>query len=207
VRRIFLLSPASCGGKRADLLLNERGRFDLALRVQARPGAPLGEVFAFLSGLYFRGKLAYAQAFASPPARLPGALVITTSRGLMLPEQPVTLADLREFAAVDLHHANAAYRGPLERDTRLVAQAIGARCEVVLLGSVASDKYVAVLSDVFGARLRFPSAFVGRGDMSRGGLMLRCVRERRELDYVAVAGAVRHGARPPRLPRLSGSAG
>jgi hypothetical protein len=207
VRRIFLLSPASCGGKRADLVLNERARFDLALRVQARTGAPLGEVFAFLSGLYFRGKLAYARAFARPPARLPGVLVITTSRGLMLAEQPVTLADLREFAAVDLHHANAAYRGPLERDARLVAQTIGARCEVVLLGSVASDKYVAVLSDVFGARLRFPSAFVGRGDMSRGGLMLRCVRERRELDYVPVVGAVRHGARPPRLPRLTGSAG
>jgi hypothetical protein len=202
VRRIFLLSPASCGGKRADLLLNERGRFDLAQRVQARPGAPLGEVFAFLSGLYFRGKLAYGRAFARPPGRLPGTLVITTSRGLMLPEEPVTLGDLREFAAVDLHHTNAAYRAPLERDTRLVAEAIGARCEVVLLGSVASDKYVAVLSEVFGARLRFPAAFVGRGDMSRGGLMLRCVRERRELDYVPVAGAIRHGARPPRLPRL-----
>jgi hypothetical protein len=200
VRRIFLLSPASCGGKRADLLLNERAGFDLAQRVQARPGAPLGEVFAFLSGLYFRGKLAYGRAFARPPARLPGTLVITTSRGLMLPEEPVTLADLREFAAVDVHHTNAAYRAPLERDTRLVAEAVGARCEVVLLGSVARDKYVAVLGEVFGARLRFP-AFVGRGDMSRGGLMLRACASGAS-SITSGRGAIRHGARPPRLPRL-----
>jgi len=43
--------------------------------------------------------------------------------------------------------------------------------------------------------------FVGRGDMSRGGLLLRSVRYEVELDYVPVAGAVRHGPRPPRLER------
>jgi hypothetical protein len=201
VRRIFLLSPASCSGKRAELLFNPRTSFDLALRVRARTGAPLGEVFAFLSGLYFRGKLTYARAFARPPLRLPGALVITPSRGLYAPEQSVTLADLEEFAAVAVRRANPAYRAPLERDARRLAGAIGARCEVVLLGSVASDRYVEILADLFGARLRFPATFVGRGDMSRGGLMLRCVRERRELEYVPLAGAARHGARPPRLSR------
>ncbi|HEU4438341.1 MAG TPA: hypothetical protein VFT36_03785, partial [Methylomirabilota bacterium] len=65
----------------------------------------------------------------------------------------------------------------------------------------ASDKYVGVLLEVFGERLTFPAAFVGRGDMSRGGLLLRCVRAGRELQYVPVAGAVRHGPRPARLAR------
>jgi len=201
VHRVFLLSPASCSGKRAELLLSGRARFDLALRVRDAGGAPLGEVFTFLSGLYFRGKLAYASAFARPPARLRGVFVITTSRGLVLPEQPITLDDLREFAAIDLHAANARYRTPLARDAAWVAGRLGPSAEAVLLGSVASAKYVDVLADVLGARLRFPLDFVGRGDMSRGGLMLRCVRAGHELAYVPLAGTPRHGARPPRLPR------
>jgi hypothetical protein len=72
---------------------------------------------------------------------------------------------------------------------------------VVLLGSVASDKYISVLLSIFGERLLFPEAFVGRGDMSRGGLLLRCVRAGLELDYVPILGARLHGERPPRLPR------
>ena len=39
--------------------------------------------------------------------------------------------------------------------------------------------------------------------MSRGGLLLRCVTADVELPYVPLRGAVRHGARPPRLPRTS----
>src|SRR5438270_1706544 len=68
-RRIFLLSPASCGGKRAALLFNERAEFTVARRIRSEEGAPLGEVFSFLSGLYFRGKLNYARAFENPPPR------------------------------------------------------------------------------------------------------------------------------------------
>ena len=76
--------------------------------------------------------------------------------------------------------------------------------EVVLLGSIASAKYVDLLTAVLGPRLLFPSDFVGRGDMSRGGLMLRCVQERRELPYVPLVGAQRRGSRPARLPPLAG---
>ncbi len=202
MHRIFLLSPAACSGKRADLLLSERAGSVLALRLRAPGGVPVGEVFAFLSGLYFRGKLTYARAFARPPAGLPGVFVITTTRGLVLPEQPVRVGDLREFANVDLRATNPRYREPLARDAEWIAARLTRRCEVVLLGSVATDKYVEVLGAVLGDRLHFPIAFVGRGDMSRGGLLLRSVRGRRELDYVPVAGAPRHGARPPRLPRL-----
>ena len=197
--RVFLLSPASCGGKRAGLLFNERATFSLATRLRTDEGASLGEVFSFLSGLYFRGKLAYASAFARPPKRAPGAMIITSSRGLLPPSTPVRLADLREFADVPIDRTEPRYTEPLLRDARAVARKVGARAEVVLLGSVASDKYVSVIGEVFGPRLLFPADFVGRGDMSRGGLMLRCVREERELEYIPVAGATRRGARPPRL--------
>jgi hypothetical protein len=70
---------------------------------------------------------------------------------------------------------------------------------VVLLSSIASAKYVEVLRPLFGERLMFPAAFVGRGDMSRGGLLLRCVDAGTELEYTSVEGAVRRGRRPPRL--------
>jgi hypothetical protein len=100
--------------------------------------------------------------------------------------------------------ANAAYRRPLERSARAIAADVGPDCAVVLLGSIASPKYVDILQGIFGERLVFPSEFVGRGDMSRGGLLLRCVRSGEELTYGPVKGAVRHGPRPPRLPPIRG---
>jgi hypothetical protein len=197
--RLFLLSPASTGGKRAELLYNPRATFPLALRLRDHQGAPLGDVFSFLSGLYFRGKLGYARAFARPPRRAPGTLIITSSRGLVDPGVPIRLDDLREFSSVEIDMKEARYADPFRRTASDVAKRVGPEAEVVLLGSVASDKYVGILGEIFGDRLLFPSDFVGRGDMSRGGLMLRAVREERELGYVPVLGATRHGSRPPRL--------
>ena len=197
--RIFVLSPASTGGKRASLLLNERATFPLATQLRAPDGAPLGDVFSFLSGLYFRGKLTYARAFARPPRREEGALVITSSRGLVSPDVRITLDDLRAFATVPISADEPRYAAPLTADAERLANAVGRTAEIILLGSVASDKYVKLLGEIFGDRLLFPADFVGRGDMSRGGLMLRCAREHRELDYIAVAGATRRGARPARL--------
>jgi hypothetical protein len=205
--RVFLLSPAHCGGARGRLLLSDRARFPLAGQVRSPEGAPLGEIFSFLSGLYFRGKLAYGRAFARPPRRrapVPGGgvLVITSGAGLCPPETPITLEILRALGAVDVRPDNRAYREPLEASARALRRAIGPACEVVLLGSVASTKYTDLLTGVFGDRLLFPADFVGRGDMSRGGLLLRCVAAARELDYIPVIGAVRHGPRPPRLEPL-----
>jgi len=200
--RIFLLSPAHCGGERANLLFREGADFDLARRVRRPPGVPLGEVFSFLSGLYFRGKLAYAQAFAVPPAGLTGVYVITPNEGLRPADELVDLARLRRFAQVDIDADDARYHRPLRRDARRLAAALGRGDEVVLLGSVATGKYVDPLTEALGERLRFPGDFVGRGDMSRGGLLLRSVRDGRELDYLPVAGAVRRGSRPARLERL-----
>ena len=192
--RVFLLSPAHCGGERAALLCSPRAAFDLARRLRT-DGATLGEVFTFLSGLYFRGKLAYAQRFGLP-------LVITPHAGLRPADERVTPAALRAAARVDIHAGNPRYRRPLLASARAVARTLGPDAGVTLLGSIASDKYVGALLDVFGERLTFPAAFVGRGDMSRGGLLLRCVRAGVELDYLPVAGAVRHGPRPPRLTRV-----
>ena len=199
--RVFLLSPAHCGGERAALLFRAAADFDLARRVRRAPGAPLGEVFSFLSGLYFRGKLAYAEAFASPPAGLAGVYVITPTEGLRRPDERVDLARLRAFAQVDIDARDARYHRPLARDARRLAAALGPAAEAVLLGSVATGKYVDPLTEALGDRLRFPGDFAGRGDMSRGGLLLRCVRARRELAYVPVAGAPRRGSRPARLER------
>ncbi len=197
-RVVFLLSPASCGGRRAHILLRENARTELALRLRDG-GATLGETFTFLSGLYFRGKMAYARAFARPPATTPGAFVITTSRGLVEPDTIITIDELREFAATDIALDNPAYRDPLEQSVHALKASLRARDQVVLLGSIATGKYADVLGEILGKRLRFPKEFVGRGDMSRGGLMLRCAESGDELEYVPVAGAVRHGPRPPKL--------
>jgi hypothetical protein len=196
--RVFILSPAYAGGQRARLIMSERAEFDLAQRLRAG-GATVGEVFTFLSGLYFRGKIAYAKAFARPASGMAGALVITPTRGLIDAETFITLDDLREFAEVDIDADDPRYRKPLERDARRLARELSPGSEVILLGSVATGKYVDVLLTNFKERLRFPGDFVGRGDMSRGGLMLRCAVDGQELPYIAVAGAVRSGKRPPKL--------
>ncbi|BDG01579.1 hypothetical protein AMOR_05750 [Anaeromyxobacter oryzae] len=201
---MFLLSPANAGGERMALVLSARARFALARAVQGE-GAPIGEVFRFASGLYFRGKLAYALAFARPPAGVPGALVIAPGAGLVPSDAPVRATDLRAFASIPVDAREPRFRAPLERDARLLAEAVGDEGEVVLLGSVASPKYVEPLLAILGARLLFPPDFVGRGDMSRGGLLLRAVRAGAELPYGPVAGAVLHGPRPPRLAPLRGA--
>ena len=200
---IFLLSPANCGGRRAQIIMSERARFELAERLRDE-GAPLGEVFSFLSGLYFRGKLTYASVFATVPEGAGeiagrGVFVITPNAGLRSPDTVVSVQAIRGFAGVDVSIDNPKYRRPLERSARALAADIGPDCPVVLLGSIASPKYVEVLQAIFGDRLLFPDAFVGRGDMSRGGLLLRCAAAREELSYVPVAGAIRHGVRPPKL--------
>ena len=192
------------------MVASPAAQFPLAQRLRTPAGAPLGDVFSFVSGLYFRGKLAYARRFACAPDPADalvagGVLVMTPSAGLRAAETPVTLESLLAFAAVDIDLANPEYRQPMERAARAVCDAVGPDCEVVLLGSIASGKYVELLLPIFGERLMFPSAFVGRGDMSRGGLMLRCADAGTELEYVPVAGAIRRGSRPPKLAPLRGA--
>jgi hypothetical protein len=169
-------------------------QFGLARELRSATGATLGDVFAFTSGLYFRGKLTYARAFGA-------SWVITPGAGLVEPEQRIRPRDLDAWAKIRVDLDDRRYRRPLERDARALAARLP-HAEVVLLGSIASDKYVDLLLDIFEHRLLFPVDFVGRGDMSRGGLLLRSARSGTELPYGPVRGAVRHGPRPPRLPRL-----
>jgi len=202
MNRIFILSPAQCSGDRARWLLAKNGRSEMAQRLRTPEGAPIGEVFTFLSALYFRGKLAYAGRFARPPDGADGAYVITTNRGLLPADTAVTADELRAFAEVEIRADDPRYRDPLQRDVAALERAaLGEPLapELVLLGSVATGKYVDVLLDVVGERLLFPTEFVGRGDMSRGALLLRAARSGRELEYEPVAGAIRRGRRAPRL--------
>jgi hypothetical protein len=198
-RIAFLLSPARADGRRAQMLLNSDSAMPLARRLREPAGAPLGEVYSFMSSLYFRGKLAYVRAFAAAD---PGAHVIVPGRGLLSPDEPIRRKDLLAQAKVTVSEAESRFRAPLERDARRLAASLRKDDVVVLLGSIATDKYVEVLGQCFGERLLFPSAFIGRGDMSRGGLMMRCAREGRPLEYVPVSGAVRRGPRPPKLEPL-----
>ena len=194
-RRIFLLSPASCGGKRASLLFNERAEFEIAQKIRLPAGAPLGEVFSFLSGLYFRGKLAYANAFQDPPRGIGGIHVITPTDGLVSPEARVRLEDLERFRAVPIEADEPRYRVPLDGDSHSLAEAIGTKCEVVLLGSIATGKYVDALLPVFGSRLVFPREFVGHGDMARGGMLLQRAASGIEFSYLPVSDPSRLGMR------------
>lgn len=199
--RIFLLSPASVAGRRAALVLRENSGLEIAHRLRGQ-GVQLGELFSFISSLYFRGKLAYASAFSGAPRGIPGVFIITASGGLMAPDSVVTLESLRQITASELDLLDPRYRVPLDRDARLLVDSFGTNCEVVLLGSIATAKYVDPLLSVFGERLVCPRDFVGRGDMSRGGLLLRCVASKQELTYISVCSAVRHGCRPPKLKPL-----
>src|SRR5687768_3342139 len=191
------------------MVMSPAAQFTVARQIRSAEGAAIGDVFSFVSGLYFRGKLAYARRFASPPdpadaVAAGGVLVITPNAGLRSADMRIGLDSFEAFAGTSIGADNPAYRRPLERSARALLDAVGPECDVVLLGSIASGKYVEVLQPIFGDRLVFPPSFVGRGDMSRGGLMLRCVLAGLELDYAPVAGAARHGQRPPKLAPIRG---
>jgi hypothetical protein len=198
--RVFLLSPARCSGPRAAALVHAPGELGAALR--SAHGAALGEVFAFLSSLYFRGKLQYAARFGSALLPVPSALVITPGHGLCRPATRICAADLAAIGQIEVDADNPRFVAPLLRDAATLAERAAPDCEIVLLGSIATPKYVDPLLGVFGERLLFPREFVGRGDMSRGGMLLRAAREGRELDYLAVQSSARRGPRAPRLPAL-----
>jgi hypothetical protein len=181
-----------------------RGGASMPLAVRLAAGAlPLGEAFSFMSGLYFRGKVAYASAFGRRVDSGPAAFVITPTRGLLPPDVLVGRDVIEEFATLDVAHNEPRYRDPLVADACRLATVLAEDSRVVLLGSVATAKYLDVLADTFQTRLFFPSAFIGRGDMSRGGLMLRSADSGQELEYISFAAATtRRGPRPPKLAPL-----
>jgi hypothetical protein len=197
VRRVFLLSPAKVSGLRAKVLLNPRAPFALARQFH-REGLPLADIFSFASALYFRGKITYARRFADL-TRGDLIRVITANAGLVDPDRVMRPAQLRAFGRVDIHEDDPRYHRPLRRDACGIARELPRDGIAILLGSIATAKYRDVLIECFGQRLVFPKDFVGRGDMSRGGLLLRAARAGVELPYINVVGAVFKGKRPPKL--------
>ncbi len=197
--KVFLLSPASMNGERARQLTSPQSTFEAAQLYRSPEGVPIALAFAFMSALYFRGKIAYAMHFSD----LENTWVIAPGFGLVPPSWTITEERMKILRRTPVDVRKRNYRQPLERDAVALAQTLDSNSQVVLLGSVATGKYVDVLWPIFGKRLRFPTAFAGLGDMSRGGLLLRAVRANRELDYTTLD-APRHrvGGGSGKMPPL-----
>jgi hypothetical protein len=190
--RIFLLSPASTEGLRAAQLTSPRARFGAAERYRSPEGVTVAEAFTFMSSLYFRGKIAYARHFAAPPPELAvggpedGILVIAPGFGLVPPGWRITAEEMKKLRRTPVDLKSRAYSQPMKEHVTQLRD-LAPSAWVVLLGSVATGKYVDLLLPTLGDRLLFPRDFAGAGDMKRGGMMLRAVREDRELAYVTLA--------------------
>jgi len=182
--KVFLLSPANVSGLRAKQLTSPRSNFDAARLYRSPEGVPISIAFAFMSALYFRGKITYALHFADPTPD--GVFIIAPGFGLVRYDGRITEERMKVMSKTDVDVRVGKYRKPLERDAAALGNALAADAEVVLLGSVASGKYVDILLPLLGHRLRFPAAFAGMGDMARGGLLLRAVRANRELEYTTL---------------------
>jgi hypothetical protein len=191
---IFLLSPANLSGKRGQMLLNPNADFALARALRSPAGAPLEKIFSFVSGLYFRGKAEYARRFGRASAGRPSALVMTAGGGLCTLDEMITKARLEAWQRVVVSEQNPHFTAPLQRQACELLDAHDSSTQFVLLGSVATRKYVLPLLEVFGASLFFPRRFAGLGDMGRGALLLRAAADGIELDYEPLASAVRAGA-------------
>jgi hypothetical protein len=197
---VFLLSPANTSGLRAQQLTSPRANFETARMYRSEEGVPIGLAFAFMSALYFRGKIAYALHFAP----LEDVFVIAPGFGLVSPAWRITEERMKVMRKTPVDVRKRSYRKPLERDALALAERLDDDAQVVLLGSVASGKYVDILWPIFGSRLRFPAAFAGLGDMARGGLLLRAVRADKELQYTTLD-APRHrtGGGSGKMPSLN----
>ena len=181
--KVFLLSPANLSGLRAKQLMSPRARFDAAVMYRSPEGVPIGLAFAFMSALYFRGKITYALHFADPT----DVRVIAPGFGLVAADWRITEERMKTLRKTEVDARIRSYRKPLERDAKELAESLPDDAQVVLLGSVASGKYVDILWPILGERLVFPEMFAGLGDMSRGGLLLRAARANRELEYTSLS--------------------
>jgi hypothetical protein len=190
--RAFLISPATAHGPRALSLRRPESNSPFARRLREE-GVPLGDVFSFLSGLYFRGKLEYARTFARSHGDEPGVRIITMTDGLVSPDALISRDDLERYATC-ADGASAAV-ALLEQTAIELSDRLGADADVVLLGSVSTGKYTDLLGPIFGARLLFPRDVLHIGQLARGALFLQRARDRRELEYMSVSDIVRAGRR------------
>ena len=112
---IFLISPANLSGKRGKMVMNPQANFELARTLRGTSGAPLGAVFSFVSGLYFRGKMSYARAFGHAAANEASSFVMTAGGGLCRLDEPVTLSRLHGWRGVEVDERNPHFTAPLQR--------------------------------------------------------------------------------------------
>ncbi len=197
--KVFLLSPANLTGIRAKQLTSPRGQSQVAQMYRTPEGVPIALAFAFMSALYFRGKITYALHFST----IENVRVIAPGFGLVPPDWRITEERMKVLRKTEVDARKRNYRKPLERDGLALAESLHPESHVILLGSVASGKYVDILGPIFGDRLLFPAIFAGLGDMSRGGLLLRAVRANRELEYASLSAPRRKsaGGNPVELAR------
>src|SRR3954471_7948339 len=109
---VFLISPANLSGRRGAMLFNPAAQFQLARELRSPEGAAIGDLFSFVSGLYFRGKLAYARAVGHPKLGHDAAYVISAGGGLCAPEERISLERLRGWAKVSIHRGNPHFSAP-----------------------------------------------------------------------------------------------
>jgi hypothetical protein len=181
--KIFLISPANLSGLRAQQLASPRAKFEAAVRYRSPEGVPIADAFEFMSSLYFRGKIAYARHFADPPE---GIFIITSGYGLVPPDWRLNQERMNRMKKIDIDVSARSYAKPLREHANQLASMLQPEAQVILLGSVATGKYVDILKPILGPWLRFPRVFAGLGDMARGGLMLRAVRANKELEYTTL---------------------
>lgn len=182
---VFLLSPANLSGTRARQMISPRAMSAAGIAYRSQDGVRIADAFTFMSALYFRGKHAYVRAFAAPHPRIgETAYVIAPGYGLVTLDWRLDQEKMKKLARTKIDVRSRAYTAPLRRACRELESKLEPEDIVVLLGSVASGKYVDVLEPIFGARLRFPRIFAGMGDMQRGSVMLKAAAAKRELEYV-----------------------
>lgn len=172
---------------------------------QSAEGVRIDQAMAFMSALYFRGKIAYAERFAQPGPAMegPGIFIITPGYGLVPPDWRIDAERIKKLRKTPIDIRSRSYKKPLVDAAQALAEKLSPTALVILLGSVATGKYVDLLWPLFGDRLRFPRRFAGIGDMSRGAMMLRAARSGEELEYVTLD-VDRHRPKGTRERDLSG---
>ncbi len=154
--RIFLLSPANARESEGQRLLHSTAPSELAVRLR-QSGVRLGDVYQHISSLYFRGKLSTHQVSAIPLSRLRACRYITGT-GLMLPETLIRFDEFRQLSAISIDASNERYRQSLIADLMRLREMAGVHVDIILLGSIATSKYVDPIANVFGERVLVPRA-------------------------------------------------
>ena len=110
-QRVFLLSPANTSGERARQLLSPRAKSDAAQLYRTEEGVPIAIAFAFMSALYFRGKITYAIHFGG----VENTFVIAPGFGLVPPTWCITEERMKTLSRTPVDVRKRNYRKPLER--------------------------------------------------------------------------------------------